>query len=267
MDSGWRFEWIAGSGLYNRSPNAAAYCGTCHVGPATTSPLSLSADVPYDIRLVNDTGNDADGTPHDTFSYTRFTTGAASAHGNPSYTLMNNGYAGCPPGQDCTLACTACHDFHGSSNAFMLREDIVSPDYRPLAISAASWSAADGGTATLTVGPHGIAKDWYVTVTGMAPAGYDGTWVLSSVTATTVSFSMASDPGPFVTGGTLTTGGPENRPYAATIVGFGGLDTAGDRSLLQTFCLTCHLEQSSTHQSGKLCTACHDHSSTSQQPF
>lgn len=265
MDAGWRFDWGVTSGLYNRSANAASFCGTCHVDPTTTSPLSASADVPYDVNLVNDDGIDADGQTHDKFTATWFATGAGSAHGNPSYT--SNTYLGCPPGGPCTLACTACHDFHGSSNASMLREDIVSPDYRPLAITAATWDGTGGGTATLTVGPHGMAKDWYVTVAGTNPVGFDGTWVLTSVTATTVSFALPTDPGAFVSGGTLTTGGPENRSPTATITGFGALNDATDQAKLQTFCLTCHLEQSSTHESGTLCTECHNHGTGTQQPF
>jgi predicted CXXCH cytochrome family protein len=264
MDSGWRFLWEATSGGYNRSANAAAFCATCHVNPTTTAPLTASTDVSYDVRLVNDAANDADGTPHDTFSYAWFTGGAKSAHGNPSF--VSTRYLGCPPGQACTLACTACHDFHGSSNAFMLRETIVSPDYRPLAVTDATWANAGGGTATLTVGAHGMARDWIVTVTGVTPAAYNGTWSLTSVTATTVSFRLNTNPGSGG-GGTVATGGPENRPTTASIVNYGGLDTASDRNKLQTFCLTCHLEQRSNHQGGKLCTECHNHSTTTQREF
>jgi predicted CXXCH cytochrome family protein len=59
---------------------------------------------------VNDTGDDADGTPHDQFSSAEWF--GSARHG--------------PTGAN--LACTACHDIHGSSNAWMLRETVVSPD-------------------------------------------------------------------------------------------------------------------------------------------
>lgn len=268
MDSGWRFEWDTDSGSYYRSANAADYCGTCHVSPTTTSPLTSSVDVPYDINLVNDTGDDADGRPHDTFDLTWFLTGADSAHGNPAFTPSD--YLGCPPGEPCELTCTACHDFHGSSNAYMLREDVASPDYHPLTVTSATWTPGQGnspGIAELTVGLHGIGEDWTVAVSGMNPSGYDGVWTVTAVTATTVSFEVDPDPGPFVSGGTLDTGGPENRSYSSTIVNFGGLDIASDRNKLQAFCLTCHLEQSSSHQGGQLCTECHNHSSSSLQEF
>jgi len=262
MDSGWQFDWDAGSGDYYRSPNAADYCGTCHIAPTTTAPLAGSVDVPYNVNLVNDAGDAADGRPHDRFDLSWFLSGAGSAHGNPAYTPSD--YPGCPPGEPCELACTACHDFHGSTNAYMLREDIASPDFGPLAVISATWAAGDlglPGTAELTVGPHRIAEGWIVTVSGMDPSGYDGVWTVTAVTATSVSFELDPDPGPFVSGGTLDTGG------SASITDFGGLDTPSDRNKLQTFCLTCHPEQSSSHENGTLCTTCHSHDPNAPAPF
>jgi hypothetical protein len=64
-----------------------------------------------------------------------------------------------------------------------------------------------------------------------------------------------------VSGGTLDTGG------SATITDFGGLDTPSDRNKLQTFCLTCHPEQSSSHENGTLCTTCHSHDPNAPAPF
>jgi predicted CXXCH cytochrome family protein len=138
IDSGWQFNWDAGSGDFYRSPNAADYCGTCHMAPTTTAPLVGSVDVPYDVNLVNDAGDAADGRPHDRFDLSWFLSGAGSAHGNPAYTPSS--YPGCPPGEPCELACTACHDFHGSTNAYMLRENIASPDFGPLAVISATWT-------------------------------------------------------------------------------------------------------------------------------
>lgn len=88
----------------------ALFCTTCHVSPSTTSPVADGTGVPYAIRLVNDTAEDADGTAHDEFTSSEWF--GSAAHG--------------PTGAN--LACTACHDFHGSSNAWMLRERIVSLD-------------------------------------------------------------------------------------------------------------------------------------------
>jgi hypothetical protein len=47
----------------------------------------------------------------------------------------------------------------------------------------------------------------------------------------------------------------------ATITGFTALDTATDREKLQTFCLTCHPEQTTDHYAAQLCTTCHYHGS------
>jgi predicted CXXCH cytochrome family protein len=256
---GWSFGWDATSGDYYRSTNAADYCGKCHISPSAPPPLTASVDVPFDVNLVNDTEADADGLPHDQFDLAWFL--SDSAHGSDTYDPGASGtpsYPGCPPGQPCELACTACHDFHGSSNAYMLREDIASPDYGPIAVTSATWA---GGTATLTlVGPHEILVSWYVTVTGTS--GYEGTWEVTAVTADTISFELsgsASD----TSGGTLST----------NIEGYGGLNANADRMKLQAFCLTCHPEQSSTHglvdddTEPTLCTSCHNHDPNSSSPF
>jgi len=266
MDSGWRFNWIETSGDYYRSARvtdgttngvssyAAEFCGTCHISPGETEPLTSSVDVPYDVRLVYDEA-------HDKFDLSWFLEGSDSAHGNPQYEPDASGdpsYPGCPPGEPCELACTACHDFHGSSNAYMLRENIASPDYGPLEVTAATWAIE---TATLTVGPHGILAGWYVTVIGTS--GYDGTWPVTAVTADTISFALAADPGTFTSGGTLST----------RIEGYGGLNVNSDRKKLQAFCLTCHPEQLSTHGlvdgdgNTTLCTSCHNHDPATPEPF
>jgi predicted CXXCH cytochrome family protein len=180
-DATWIPGWDPTSGFQNRGSNVDAYCLTCHVNPTVTDPIQAGALVPYDVRLVDDTSLDADGTPHDTFSEASW---YAGAHGDPTLDPSTLTYRGCDArgltGPQCTITCTACHDWHGSSNAYMLREQIVSPDY-------------------------------------------------SSSTA--------------------------------TITGFTALDTPEDRSRLQTFCLTCHPEQTVDHYPDQLCTTCHSHGS------
>jgi hypothetical protein len=107
-----------------------AFCERCHVSPSTTAPVSRGSYVPYDVRLVNDSANEAWGDPHDTFTATTYN--GSSRHGK---------------GGD--LACTACHDFHGSSNAYLLREKLVSP--------------ADGSTLYTMTGMNadpGACSDW-----------------------------------------------------------------------------------------------------------
>ncbi len=256
MDSGWRFDWDVDSGLYNRSPNAAAFCGSCHVDPGTTQPLVADGtDVPYDVNVVQD--------GHDLFALADY---ASSAHGVT--TQVGPGYLACPPGQPCDLACTACHDFHGSTNAFMLRESIVSPDYGPSTVLEAT-ATGDGivnATATLRIGPHAIGIGFVVDVSGVIPAEYDGTFTVTSAGPNTISYVLPTSVVPADgLGGSVDPGGVgSGRPYTATVTGYGATDTASDLSKIRTFCLTCHLEvDTSTHdgQPDQACTDCHDHSS------
>jgi len=104
----WDVWWRPGSSMTRGSIDA--WCATCHVKPRRVAPIAASDVVPYPVRLAYDGALDADGTPHDQFTYAEWT--SAAPHG--------------PTGA--RLACTACHDFHGSSNASMLRERVVSPD-------------------------------------------------------------------------------------------------------------------------------------------
>lgn len=111
-----------------------AFCTACHVSPTTTEPIAAGPWVPYAIRMVNDTGpnNVGNSTPHDKFTLAEWS----------SNTAEHGGRATNP------LACTACHDFHGSSNAYLLRERIVSP--------------FDGMVGTMTgwQADQGVANDW-----------------------------------------------------------------------------------------------------------
>jgi predicted CXXCH cytochrome family protein len=107
--SPWILTWDANAASMTKG-DVSDFCLTCHVNPTATSPVAPGPDVPYAIALADDASADADGTPHDTFTSAQWTSG--SLHG--------------PSGAN--LACTACHDVHGSSNAYLLRESVVSPD-------------------------------------------------------------------------------------------------------------------------------------------
>ncbi|GBE22405.1 doubled CXXCH motif [bacterium BMS3Bbin01] len=125
----WIVTWDTGSADLTRG-DIGSFCEKCHIDPATTTPISAGPTVPYDIRLVDDTSSlDEDGKPHDRFTAADWENTAA--HG---------------PSGDGNLACTACHDFHGSSNAYMLKENMVSPGGTRSgnftgfdALSSASW--------------------------------------------------------------------------------------------------------------------------------
>ncbi|MFA5891224.1 MAG: cytochrome c3 family protein [Actinomycetota bacterium] len=135
-------SWDSASYGMNRSasPGTAQdiskFCTQCHEAPATTQPITQGANVPFTVKMVNDSSTDAGGLAHDKFSATQYFTGGTSLHGNSG-----------------GLACTACHDFHGSSNAYMLRESVVS------------------------VGTQGVAGGNVTSVTGFqAPFTYDSQW-------------------------------------------------------------------------------------------
>lgn len=65
------------------------------------------------------------------------------------------------------------------------------------AVSNATWS---GGTATVTIGTHCFLAADTVVVTGITPSGYNGTFVVTSVTATAVKYTVAN-PGAYSSGG------------------------------------------------------------------
>lgn len=52
-----------------------------------------------------------------------------------------------------------------------------------------------GTTATATKAAHGFSNGHTVTVAGATPSGYNGTYVISNVTANTFDYTMAVDPG------------------------------------------------------------------------
>jgi predicted CXXCH cytochrome family protein len=112
--SPWIVTWN-GTPTTMTEGDIGAFCLTCHVDAATTQPIAPGPTVPYTVHLADDTGAvtvDADGTEHDTFTAQDWLT--VSPHG--------------PSNPTGGLACTACHDPHGSSNAYLLREAVTSPD-------------------------------------------------------------------------------------------------------------------------------------------
>jgi hypothetical protein len=76
----------------------------------------------------------------------------------------------------------------------------VDPSYQQsYAVTGATWL---DGTATLSVQPGAITEG-EMTMTGMKPAGYNGTFQITASTAKTVSYHLGADPGGFVSGGSM----------------------------------------------------------------
>jgi hypothetical protein len=74
--------------------------------------------------------------------------------------------------------------------------------YSSVPISAATWS---NGTAMITTSvPHGLVSGLSVTIAGVTPAGYNGTYIITVTSPTTFTFALAANPGPGTTFGTVT---------------------------------------------------------------
>lgn len=101
------------------------------------------------------------------------------------------------------------------------------------AITGATWDVATA-TATLTHAGGVIPVGTTITVAGMNPAAYDGTFVVTATTSTTVSYSAPINGGTFVAGGTLTYGtatithdGDNNAPIVGSPITVSGVTPSG----------------------------------------
>jgi hypothetical protein len=85
-----------------------------------------------------------------------------------------------------------------------------------LTITAATWSSSGGGTATITTDllpPLGYVVGQSVTISGMTPSGFNGTFVITSASGNTFSYALATNPG------TATSFGHVFPPADVTLVG------------------------------------------------
>ena len=65
--------------------------------------------------------------------------------------------------------------------------------------TAGSWT---NGVATLTIGANTILVGDTITVSGVTPTGFNGTFPVTAVTGTTVSYPLVNNPGAWVSAGT-----------------------------------------------------------------
>lgn len=70
-------------------------------------------------------------------------------------------------------------------------------------VTGATWSSSGNGSATLTVS-NSLAGNDTVTVSGISPAGYNGVYAITAATPTTITFDLASNPGTYSSGGSVT---------------------------------------------------------------
>lgn len=88
---------------------------------------------------------------------------------------------------------------------YKLATDWVANDFPAgvsYSVTAAAWAV---GIVTLTIGAHLITVGTSVLVSGISPKGYNNTEnvIVTAVTGTTISFARTSDPGVYVSGGTI----------------------------------------------------------------
>ena len=69
-----------------------------------------------------------------------------------------------------------------------------------ITVTNASWSS---NVATLTIGSHCLDVGATITVSSVNPSGYNGTYVITAITSTTVSYALSSNPGTYVSGGNV----------------------------------------------------------------
>lgn len=81
---------------------------------------------------------------------------------------------------------------------------VEAPYYTTWASVAVSNATYSGGTATATAASHGISPGMTFQLTGILPAGYNGTYIaLPGTTGNSILYAVPSDPGSFVSAGTL----------------------------------------------------------------
>lgn len=80
----------------------------------------------------------------------------------------------------------------------------AAPNSNTQTVSAASWLA---GVATLTLNavPADVVVGSYISVTGINPAGYNGIVQITAVSGLTVSYALTTNPGVYVSGGSVAT--------------------------------------------------------------
>jgi len=74
----------------------------------------------------------------------------------------------------------------------------VAPNGSSTAITGISWAA---GTATVTSVGHDISTDGYALVTNVLPVAYNGHYMTTVIDVDTYTYTLASDPGAYVSGG------------------------------------------------------------------
>lgn len=185
-------------GNYDIVTGAVRWCGNSS-SPGWSAVCGMKSEVPTSaVPFIN--GNPV---PPNTRLPASFYLSA-----QPGFWRMGSGYGLTPPwpaiGPD-VRGGTAPDGAGGFSYAIpaqlCYQHTPIDPSYQnSYKIAGASWSS---GTATLATNDHALAVDDTISVAGVNPSGYNGMWQVKAVTSSSVSFSLPANPGPYVSGGAL----------------------------------------------------------------
>ena len=85
-----------------------------------------------------------------------------------------------------------------------------------ISVTGASWS---GGTATISHSGTTFAIGSVVTVTGISPTGYNGTYAITGSSSGQIQYAIAADPGTYSSGGSLQVNGAiYNAPTSTSVL-------------------------------------------------
>lgn len=84
-----------------------------------------------------------------------------------------------------------------------VRLDVVK-SYDAVLVQSAAWSDTTGTVTVATFVPHGRLSNQRVTISGMVPAAYDGSYAVTAVDANHFRYAPATSPGTYVSGGRVT---------------------------------------------------------------
>jgi hypothetical protein len=191
----------------NETDNAIQGSAFCfNAGSSLAGPGSLTMTLPYGTAITS--SGATTGFTAGTISPISISLGSlymySPQQGNVSYNISNGPgtlTSGTFPSNTPIIA-TIQSEFKTFVNTV---EGLLAPTFTE-ATTAAIWSS---GTATLTVSnniipalssPGQAAK---ITVAGIAPSGFNGTFAITAATSTTISYSLGSDPGTYTSAGTV----------------------------------------------------------------
>lgn len=105
-------------------------------------------------------------------------------------------------GEDCNTPADGVsgYSYYIPAQLCELNTPVDSSYQRAISVAGATWS---GGTATLSTAPNTLQKFDTLTVSGVSPAGYDGTFEVTATTATSVSYALPTNPGTYAASGTV----------------------------------------------------------------